>query len=163
MRINDPLGQFISFRFDIFIGNNGKAGRHDNVEIGIPSISKQYQRIHNSPNNLNHEKLVDTGFELIKVMKFANVALGKIIFIEMTIASFNFAINAYFICTIFTLFFGKFLVIVFIFILSNILIMVMSVLRIAHLTFLGQGLSQSLERAKDELQQYQVIYFSTFE
>ena len=61
---------------------------------------------------------------------------------------------------LFHFFIGKFSLIVFVFILSNIIIIMMSMCRIGHLTIIGQSYCLLLAKAKDCLLRYKVTFYN---
>ena len=111
-------------------------------------------------SNQGPEDILLTGNLLVEVSKSINRSLGTILFIEYYLASLNLTLSCYFDCTIYSLF-DKYYHAVLSFILTNLVLTVMALVRIFHLALAGQSICGAMDRAKDSLQKYQVsINFS---
>ena len=96
------------------------------------------------------------GNQIIGCCKLANDTLGPIIFAEIGLALFSFAINAYFVCTFYSLFVQPFSTVVLIFIVASLMEVIMSGVRIGHLTAASEALDKVFGHAVDCLQDYKV-------
>ena len=106
---------------------------------------------------ISNEILVNRfGLKIVGCIKLANKTLGPILFTELGLAMFNFIINAYFICTIYALFYNPFPWVTLYFIVVNLLSFIMALYRIFNPTRACEKLNRVLELSKDCLQNYQV-------
>ena len=102
------------------------------------------------------EDLLRTGNLLVEVSKSINMSLGTILFVEFALASLNLTLSCYFDCTVYSLFSKDYSNVVLSFILTNVVLTVMALIRIFHLALAGQSICGAMDRAKDSLQKYQV-------
>jgi hypothetical protein len=75
-------------------------------------------------------------------------------FAEISLAFFNVAIYAYFICTIYSLFVQPFSWLILAFIIVQFLLSFLAVFRIWHLTSASENLNRELQLAVDNLQNF---------
>ena len=97
-----------------------------------------------------------TGFKIVGCIKLTNSSLGSIMFAEIGLALINLTINAYFMCTIYSLFIQAFSWIVLCFIIVNFLLFTVAVYRLVTLTCASEFLNAELNLARDHIQNYTV-------
>jgi ABC-type Na+ efflux pump permease subunit len=97
------------------------------------------------------------GLKLAGSLKLANEALGPIMFWEISLALFNFAIQAYFILSLYALFVNPFSWVVLTFVVFNFLLAVIAAFRIWNLTASTESIRSQLSLAKDLFQNYKVL------
>jgi hypothetical protein len=81
-------------------------------------------------------------------------------FAEISLAFFNVAIYAYFICTIYSLFVQPFSWLILSFIIVQVLLGFVAVYRIVHLTMASENLNQELQLVVDHLQNFKASIIS---
>ena len=100
------------------------------------------------------------GNQMLENTKLANDALGPTLFTEIGLALLSLAINVYFVCTIYSLFFQPFYPVVLIFILASIAGIIASSIRLGNLVSASESLITVFSRAKDQVQDFKVIHQS---
>ena len=90
-------------------------------------------------------------------IKLADYIFGPALFTEIGTSSFNVAVCSYFICTIFAIFVQPFSWVVLVFIIGNALVLADSVWRMTSLMMACEQINDGLEKAKDNLQNFQVV------
>jgi cytochrome b subunit of formate dehydrogenase len=112
-------------------------------------------------NQTEQEKIFNFFFHLFRIglkltgcIKLTNSGLGPIMFAEISLAFFNLAIYAYFICTIYSLFIHPFSWVILLFIVHMFLMSFLAVYRIGHLTLASENLNHELQLAVDHLQNF---------
>ena len=94
---------------------------------------------------------------MLENTKLANDTLGPTLFTEIGLALLSLAINVYFVCTIYSLFFQPFYPVVLIFILASIAGIIASSIRLGNLVSASESLITVFSRAKDQVQDFKVI------
>lgn len=98
---------------------------------------------------------------ILGCIKLTNMALGSIMFAEIGSALINLAINAYFICSVYTLFVGgTFYWVVLSFVIVNVILFINATYKVVNLTVTSEALNAELNLAKDAIQNYQVYILS---
>ena len=107
--------------------------------------------------NLNFAYNFRIGLKIGGCIKLCDSALGSIIFTEIGIASFNFALSSYYTVTFYTLFSIDFSWVVLVFIIGQTIEVVLASLKIWQLTLACENINDGMVLVKDSLQNYQVL------